>query len=157
MACGGREGGWKRIMLFLMRKRAEESRDLIGFVWNWADLGGVCGAGWGVDWAVGMERGWRVWRVGGGCCRWRDWRIGGERARQNRRRARERGLGNALVVFLIRKRVEYGVGRGGEWSVRSLWSVWSVWSGIEQGGIAYPIPGLSPNPCTGCCVRVDGV
>ena len=27
------------------------------------DLGGVCGAGWGVGWAVATERGWR-------CAQW---------------------------------------------------------------------------------------
>ena len=43
-------------MLFLMR-RAEESGSELGFDWICVDLGGDCGAGWGVEWAVGMDRG----------------------------------------------------------------------------------------------------
>ena len=49
---------------------AEESGGELGFDWifDWicVDLGRVCGAGWGVEWVVGMDRGEGVesgWRV----------------------------------------------------------------------------------------------
>ena len=65
---GGREG-WKREDAVLDAEESGRERKrvcdligyLIGFVWIWAVFVALDGA---VEWAVGMDRVWRVWRVG---------------------------------------------------------------------------------------------
>ena len=73
--CGAEEGGWKRVDAVLDAEESGRERKrvcdligyLIGFAWIWAVFVAL-------EWSVVMDRGWRVWRVGGGCC---GWRIGG--------------------------------------------------------------------------------
>ncbi len=64
-----RREGWKREDAVLDAEESGRGRKrvcdligyLIGFVWIWAVF---CGTGVGLEWAVAMDRVWRVWRVG---------------------------------------------------------------------------------------------